>query len=106
MISFTLLLILLLLNVYETPTRWKYFGNLLDAAKITLWGEESFGTGSWKRKRWYLGYFMLIIYLSIKNKGNTGKFIGINDILGVIRKLMEEIIIVDMIIYIINYKKW
>ena len=31
---------------YETPTGWKYFGNLMDAGKITLCGEESFGTGS------------------------------------------------------------
>ena len=31
---------------YETPTGWKYFGNLLDAGKVTLCGEESFGTGS------------------------------------------------------------
>jgi len=31
---------------FETPTGWKYFGNLLDAQKITLCGEESFGTGS------------------------------------------------------------
>lgn len=30
----------------ETPTGWKYFGNLLDAGRITLCGEESFGTGS------------------------------------------------------------
>ena len=34
------------LNSYETPTGWKFFGNLLDAGKITLCGEESFGTGS------------------------------------------------------------
>lgn len=34
------------LNCYETPTGWKFFGNLLDADKITLCGEESFGTGS------------------------------------------------------------
>ena len=34
------------LPCYETPTGWKYFGNLLDAKKITLCGEESFGTGS------------------------------------------------------------
>ncbi|NET30836.1 MAG: alpha-D-glucose phosphate-specific phosphoglucomutase [Cyanothece sp. SIO1E1] len=34
------------LNCYETPTGWKFFGNLLDAGKITLCGEESFGTGS------------------------------------------------------------
>jgi len=31
---------------YETPTGWKFFGNLLDAGNITLCGEESFGTGS------------------------------------------------------------
>jgi phosphoglucomutase len=31
---------------YETPTGWKFFGNLLDAGKITICGEESFGTGS------------------------------------------------------------
>ncbi|TVR61166.1 MAG: alpha-D-glucose phosphate-specific phosphoglucomutase [Candidatus Competibacteraceae bacterium] len=34
------------LNCYETPTGWKFFGNLLDSGKITLCGEESFGTGS------------------------------------------------------------
>lgn len=34
------------INCYETPTGWKFFGNLLDADKITLCGEESFGTGS------------------------------------------------------------
>jgi len=33
-------------NCYETPTGWKFFGNLLDAERITLCGEESFGTGS------------------------------------------------------------
>ena len=31
---------------YETPTGWKYFGNLLDAGMVTLCGEESYGTGS------------------------------------------------------------
>lgn len=31
---------------YETPTGWKFFGNLLDDAKVTLCGEESYGTGS------------------------------------------------------------
>jgi phosphoglucomutase len=34
------------LECYETPTGWKFFGNLLDANRITLCGEESFGTGS------------------------------------------------------------
>jgi phosphoglucomutase len=31
---------------YETPTGWKFFGNLLDAERVTLCGEESYGTGS------------------------------------------------------------
>ena len=34
------------LDCYETPTGWKFFGNLLDAGRITLCGEESAGTGS------------------------------------------------------------
>jgi phosphoglucomutase len=34
------------IELYETPTGWKFFGNLLDAGKATLCGEESFGTGS------------------------------------------------------------
>ena len=34
------------INCFETPTGWKFFGNLLDAGQITLCGEESFGTGS------------------------------------------------------------
>ena len=31
---------------FETPTGWKFLGNLMDAGKVTLCGEESFGTGS------------------------------------------------------------
>jgi phosphoglucomutase len=34
------------IRCYETPTGWKFFGNLLDADKATLCGEESFGTSS------------------------------------------------------------
>jgi len=34
------------IDCYETPTGWKYFGNLLDDQRITLCGEESFGSGS------------------------------------------------------------
>lgn len=34
------------LGMYETPTGWKFFGNLMDAGKVTICGEESFGTGS------------------------------------------------------------
>ncbi|CAD5111826.1 DgyrCDS1096 [Dimorphilus gyrociliatus] len=32
--------------IYEVPTGWKFFGNLMDANKLSLCGEESFGTGS------------------------------------------------------------
>lgn len=34
------------IGMYETPTGWKFFGNLMDAGKVTVCGEESFGTGS------------------------------------------------------------
>ena len=34
------------LPIYEVPTGWKYFGNLMDADKLSICGEESFGTGS------------------------------------------------------------
>jgi phosphoglucomutase len=34
------------LDCYETPTGWKFFGNLMDAGRVSLCGEESFGTGS------------------------------------------------------------
>ncbi|XP_003699636.1 phosphoglucose mutase 1 [Megachile rotundata] len=34
------------IKLYEVPTGWKYFGNLMDAGYLSLCGEESFGTGS------------------------------------------------------------
>ncbi len=34
------------ISCHETPTGWKFFGNLLDAGRVTLCGEESYGTGS------------------------------------------------------------
>jgi phosphoglucomutase len=34
------------IDCFETPTGWKYFGNLMDAGLVTLCGEESYGTGS------------------------------------------------------------
>ncbi|CDJ70347.1 phosphoglucomutase/parafusin related protein 1, putative [Eimeria necatrix] len=33
-------------DIYETPTGWKYFTNLMDAGRLSICGEESFGTGS------------------------------------------------------------
>ena len=32
--------------MFEVPTGWKFFGNLMDAGRLSLCGEESFGTGS------------------------------------------------------------
>lgn len=34
------------IECFETPTGWKFFGNLMDAGRVTICGEESFGTGS------------------------------------------------------------
>ena len=71
------------LACYETPTGWKFFGNLLDAGKITLCGEESFGTGS-NHARERDGLWAILCWLSLlaaKNQGNTGKLIGIPEIL-------------------------
>lgn len=33
------------LALYETPTGWRYFGNLMDSGRCSVCGEESFGTG-------------------------------------------------------------
>ena len=34
------------MECFEVPTGWKFFGNLMDAGRCSLCGEESFGTGS------------------------------------------------------------
>lgn len=49
---------------YETPTGWKFFGNLLDAGKATLCGEESFGTGS-DHVREKDGLWAILMWLNI-----------------------------------------
>lgn len=49
---------------YETPTGWKFFGNLLDAGKITVCGEESFGTGS-NHVREKDGVWAVLMWLNI-----------------------------------------
>ncbi|MEO0991717.1 MAG: alpha-D-glucose phosphate-specific phosphoglucomutase, partial [Pseudomonadota bacterium] len=52
------------LNAYETPTGWKFFGNLLDAGKATLCGEESAGTGS-DHVREKDGLWAVLLWLNI-----------------------------------------
>ena len=49
---------------YETPTGWKFFGNLLDANLATLCGEESFGTGS-NHVREKDGLWAVLMWLNI-----------------------------------------
>ncbi len=49
---------------YETPTGWKFFGNLMDAGLCTICGEESFGTGS-NHVREKDGMWAVLCWLSI-----------------------------------------
>jgi phosphoglucomutase len=49
---------------FETPTGWKFFGNLLDAGKVTLCGEESAGTGS-NHVREKDGLWAVLLWLNI-----------------------------------------
>ena len=52
------------IECYETPTGWKFFGNLLDAGKVTLCGEESAGTGS-DHVREKDGLWAVLLWLNI-----------------------------------------
>ncbi|MFY9629014.1 MAG: alpha-D-glucose phosphate-specific phosphoglucomutase [Methylocystis sp.] len=52
------------LALYETPTGWKFFGNLLDAGLVTICGEESAGTGS-NHVREKDGLWAVLLWLDI-----------------------------------------
>lgn len=52
------------IGIYETPTGWKYFGNLLDAGLVTICGEESAGTGS-DHVREKDGLWAVLLWLNI-----------------------------------------
>jgi len=69
---------------FETPTGWKFFGNLMDAGLCSLCGEESFGTGS-DHIREKDGIFAVLAWLSILahrniNVPSGGKIITVADI--------------------------
>ncbi len=66
------------LNCYETPTGWKFFGNLLDAGRITLCGEESAGTGS-DHVREKDGLWAVLLWLNILAKRRVS-----------VRQIMED----------------
>jgi phosphoglucomutase len=70
------------LTCYEVPTGWKFFGNLMDDGKLSICGEESFGTGS-DHIREKDGLWAILAWLSIlqaKNQNNKGELITIEQI--------------------------
>ncbi|MCL7997236.1 alpha-D-glucose phosphate-specific phosphoglucomutase [Brucella sp. 21LCYQ03] len=52
------------IGIYETPTGWKFFGNLLDHGEVTICGEESSGTGS-DHVREKDGLWAVLLWLNI-----------------------------------------
>lgn len=71
------------MKFFETPTGWKFFGNLMDSGNLTICGEESFGTGS-NHIREKDGLWAVLAWLSLlahKNeKTPEGKLIGVEEI--------------------------
>jgi len=61
------------LPCFETPTGWKFFGNLLDAGRATLCGEESYGTGS-SHVREKDGLWAILFWLNLQ--AATGKTVA------------------------------
>ncbi|MAQ85113.1 MAG: alpha-D-glucose phosphate-specific phosphoglucomutase [Maritimibacter sp.] len=59
------------LDCFETPTGWKFFGNLMDAGRVSLCGEESFGTGS-DHVREKDGLWAVLMWLNILAKRGEG----------------------------------
>ncbi|KAJ3012229.1 Phosphoglucomutase-2 [Thoreauomyces humboldtii] len=69
------------IKLFEVPTGWKFFGNLMDAGQCSLCGEESFGTGS-DHIREKDGVWAIIAWLSIVAfASETNPKVGLNDIL-------------------------
>ncbi|KAF5379323.1 hypothetical protein D9757_007614 [Collybiopsis confluens] len=71
------------LEYFEVPTGWKFFGNLMDAGRLSICGEESFGTGS-DHIREKDGLWAIIAWLNIiaaANAQSPNKLLGINDLL-------------------------
>ncbi|KAL1922252.1 uncharacterized protein VTP21DRAFT_9791 [Calcarisporiella thermophila] len=69
-------------EVFEVPTGWKFFGNLMDAGRLSICGEESFGTGS-DHIREKDGLWAILAWLNIlaEESSRQQKLVGINDIL-------------------------
>ncbi|XP_057774450.1 phosphoglucomutase, chloroplastic [Salvia miltiorrhiza] len=72
------------LPFYEVPTGWKFFGNLMDAGKLSICGEESFGTGS-DHIREKDGIWAVLAWLSIlafrnKDKKPGEELVSVSDV--------------------------
>ncbi|KAI3875436.1 hypothetical protein MKX03_036770 [Papaver bracteatum] len=72
------------LPFFEVPTGWKFFGNLMDAGKLSICGEESFGTGS-DHIREKDGIWAVLAWLSIiayrnKDKKAGEKLVSVADV--------------------------
>ncbi|XAR66188.1 Phosphoglucomutase (alpha-D-glucose-1,6-bisphosphate-dependent) [Bertholletia excelsa] len=72
------------LPFFEVPTGWKFFGNLMDAGKLSICGEESFGTGS-DHIREKDGIWAVLAWLSImayrnKDKRPGEKLVSVSDV--------------------------
>ncbi|KZT21614.1 phosphoglucomutase [Neolentinus lepideus HHB14362 ss-1] len=68
---------------FEVPTGWKFFGNLMDAGRLSICGEESFGTGS-DHIREKDGVWAIVAWLNIlaaANRESPNELIGIKEIL-------------------------
>ncbi|TDL26573.1 putative PGM2-phosphoglucomutase [Rickenella mellea] len=72
------------LEYFEVPTGWKFFGNLMDAGRLSICGEESFGTGS-DHIREKDGVWAVIAWLNIiaaaNKESKSGQLIGIKELL-------------------------
>ena len=69
------------LEYFEVPTGWKFFGNLMDAGRLSICGEESFGTGS-DHIREKDGVWAVVAWLNIIAAANeTKRGTGIKEIL-------------------------
>ena len=71
------------LKCYEVPTGWKFFGNLMDDGKLSVCGEESFGTGS-DHVREKDGMWAILAWLSIlagrNESSKEGALVSVKDI--------------------------
>ncbi|WP_423067368.1 alpha-D-glucose phosphate-specific phosphoglucomutase [Devosia sp. CN2-171] len=66
------------IEMHETPTGWKFFGNLLDAGRVTICGEESAGTGS-NHVREKDGLWAVLLWLNVIASRNQSVDMIVND---------------------------